>query len=532
MFILKFIATFISTLFAILLSILIAYVIIMKILKSGSSKSSVKNPKTVLIDIDEIKYDNIENPFANKLNFYNFTEKLNEILNDETIQKIIIDTDRTNLSNTQIEELEPIFEKLRKTKDVVSIGSMLDNNKYLMSMLASKIFLVKTANSTLLLRGYRRKLNYYKNLFDKIGIKFNVIHVGSHKSYGENFNHTDMSNELKEDITRLNDINLKYFIEKVKKYRNVNIEEDLLDGQLFLNNDYKELIDGYTTKSKLIDSDEELISITQYKCKKKKKNKSKNIIAVMTLEGQISPISSKKDVISYENVFEKIETLNEHDNVKGLVLNINSPGGSAYESSIIHSLFKERVDIPIFVSMKDVCASGGYFMSTVAKKVFVNNTTLTGSIGVVALYPSFESLIEKIGINVDGVEKGETVDFGHFTSNVSPKTLELLNKSLEATYTEFKRCVMRGRIMTDKRLEPIAGGRVWTGQEAVNNGLADKIGNLEDTIKALADYLKLNDYKVIQIEKKINLKQSIKNLKPSIFTDINSYYEPLMLYLG
>ena len=532
MFILKLIFTFISTLFSILLSILISYIVIIKILKSSKSKSNIKNPKTVLIDINELKYDNIENPFSNNFNFYNLTEKLNEILNDETIKKIIIDTDTTNLSNTQIEELEPIFEKLRKTKEVVSIGSMLDNNKYLMSMLANKIFLVKTANSTLMLRGYRKKLKYYKNLFDKIGIKFNVIHVGSHKSYGENFNNTKMSNELKEDITRLNDINLKYFIEKVKKYRNIEIEKDILDGELFLNNDYKTLIDGYTTKSKLIDSDEDLISISQYKFKKKKKNKSKNVIAVITLEGQISNVSSQKDVISYENVLEKIEILSQKNNVKGLVLNINSPGGSAYESSIIHSLFKERIDIPIFVSMKDVCASGGYFISTVAKKIFVNNTTITGSIGVVALYPSFESLIEKIGINVDGVEKGKAVDFGHFTSNISTKTLELLKKSLNATYIEFKRCVMRGRIMTDKKLEPISGGRIWIGQEAVNNGLADKIGNLDDTIKSLAEYLNLIDYKVIQIEKKINIKQSIKNLKPSIFTDINSYYEPLMLYLG
>ncbi|WP_068267624.1 S49 family peptidase [Caviibacter abscessus] len=528
---------FLTILISVILSFLIIVFILIMIIKNSlsnkSKKNVVKNPKTVLIAIDDVIYDNIENPFSKKLNFYNLNEKLNDVLHNEKIEKIIIDVDKTNLTNTQIEELEPIFTKLRQTKEVVAIGSLLDNNKYLMSMLASKIYLVKTANSTLVLRGYSKKLNYYKSLFDKIGIKFNVLHVGNHKSYGENFNHDNMSNELKEDITRLSNLNLEYFIEKVKKYRNVDITNDLIDGELFLNNSYDSLIDGYDTKSSLIDEDDYLINIEDYKIKNKKKNKSKNIIAVINLEGQINPGSTNNLSISYDDVLEKIELLeNSDDFISGVVLNINSPGGSAYESSIIHSLLKERIDVPIFVSMKDVCASGGYFISTVARKIFVNETTLTGSIGVVALYPSFEKLIEKIGINIDGVEKGETVDFGNLTTSPSEKTLKILNKSLEATYKEFKACVIRGRLMTDKRLEPIAGGRVWTGKEAVENGLADKIGNLEDTIKSLANYLKFEDYKVINVEKKVNIKEKIKKLKPSMFfANFNNYYEPLMLYI-
>lgn len=532
MILINFITILISVILALAIIISILIIIFKNLLSGKNKKNIVKKPKTVLIALSEVIYDNIDNPFSKKMNLYNLTEKLNDVLHNEKIEKIIIDIDETNLSNTQIEELEPIFEKLRKCKEVVAIASFLDNNKYLMAMLASKINLVKTANSTLILRGYSKKLNYYKSLFDKIGIKFNVLHVGSHKSFGENYNHDSMSNELKEDMTRLGDANLTYFIKKVKKYRNIDITNDLIDGELFLTNNHDSLIDGYTTKSKLIDEDEYLINIEDYKITNKKKNKSKNIIAIINLEGEISSTSTNTSSISYYDVLEKLSTLENEDNLAGLILNINSPGGSAYESSIIHSLIKERVDVPIFVSMKDVCASGGYFISTVAKKIFVNNTTITGSIGVVALYPSFEKLIEKIGINIDGVEKGETVDFGNLTTTPSEKTLKLLKRSMEATYKEFKACVIRGRLMTDSRLEPIAGGRVWTGKEAVENGLADKIGNLNDTIEALANYLRLENYKVINVKKKVDLKQKIKNLKPSLFlTNLNNYYEPLMLYI-
>lgn len=194
-------------------------------------------------------------------------------------------------------------------------------------------------------------------------------------------------------------------------------------------------------------------------------------------------------------------------------------------------LKNEFKGIPIFVSMKDVCASGGYFIASSSQKIFANKNTLTGSIGVVSMYPNIEKLVDKIGINYSGIEKGKTLEFGDFTKDLSSKTEDLLQNQIISIYEEFKKVVIRARIMTDARLEKIAGGRVWTGLEALENGLVDEIGTLEDTIKAMKKYLKLDKVKVVQAKKKIDVKNEVRGKITSLSFDTSLVGIPLMMYI-
>ncbi len=516
----------ITTIFLLAVLLLIALFIFLKFKKSDDEDIKQKYAKTILISSMDISYDKKLNLLDDKVSFLSLKKKLKALIDDEKITKIILDLDELELSQTKTEELEPIFNDLKKKKEVIAIASVFTRQNYLTALLANKIYLEKTKNSYLMIQAYSKKLPYYKKLLDKLGITVKTIHVGDFKSYGENFKLNEMSDNLKENLTRLYDKNLEYFIERVKKYRNVDIKDDIINGNIFLKDDYKGLIDGKVHKYKLINKDEELMNLSNYR-PKKKKNKSKNIIALMSLEGSIS-----KTGLSFDEVYKKVEKIRELDNLKGLIIEINSPGGSAYESSLIHSMLRQEFkNIPIFISMKDVCASGGYFIASSGQKIFANESTITGSIGVVALYPNFKNLLEKVGVNYNGIQVGDTTEFGDLTQDLSEKSETLFHNQMLSVYQEFKKVVMRARIMTDKRLEPIAGGRVWTGLEAKEIGLVDKIGTLDDTIKELVKYLKIQDYKLVHIEKEIKLKNEIKGKIPLLSFDKSLLNTPLMLYI-
>lgn len=506
----------------ILLTILSIILFIVYLIKSNKNKSSIstcrqRKADTIYISFSEMSYEKTIKISKNIMNFYELKNKLKDISENKKIKNILIDVDNTNLSVTQVEELESIFEKINKEKNTYAFGSVFDNNSYLIALLAKKIYLMNTVNSNLILKGYYSKKRYYKKFLEKLGIKLNVLHIGDFKSAYENFNLESMSDEAKINLKELNEKKLSYFIKKVKKYRNVDIENDLNEGNLFLNDENKDLFDGKVNRELFIEEFENIIEINGYK-PSKNKNKSKNIIGLISLDGEV-----KNNSISLENVKNKLDQLRDHD-IKGLVIEINSPGGSAYESSLIYSYIKKTVYVPIFISMKDVSASGGYFISCVGRKIFANESTLTGSIGVVSIYPEFDEALNKIGINIDGVEKGEHSNFMHFEEKSNENTKIVYTKHMEKIYKEFKNAVSRARLMSGEMVEKRAKGRVYFAEDALENNLIDGIKNLDETIESLANYLKIEDYKIMNTNRKIDIKEefSIKNLLIDTAIDIFS----------
>ena len=500
--------------------------------KKGKKKLSIKKVKTVVFDVSKVKEDVAIPAIKGKdeLAYYEILQGLNDIAEDKNIKKVIIDVDELSLTFSQLEEISKIFDKIRKNKEVVAIGTLFEESKYRQALLADKIYMLDTRQSTFIFRGYLHKELYLKSFLEKFGIKMNVLHIGNYKVAGEKYNHNEMSEEKKESIKNIKDKVFEGFVKLVKDKRGTDIEEEILNGNLIFAGKEKameyKLIDGVADYDEIgINYKEDTVSLEDYvSMSKEKKEKAKDTIAVMNLEGVIDGRNSKKS-ITYENVCDKLEILEEMKNLKGLVLRINSPGGSALVSEKIYKKLK-KLTVPIYVSMGDLCASGGYYIATTGQKLFANNLTLTGSIGVVMMYPEVVETLKKLDVNLEGFEKGIGFDMLNPFDKLGEDSKEKIIYNMNEVYTEFKEHVMKVRGMNDEELEKIAQGRVWLGSEAKNINLVDEIGSLEECIKSMADDLKLDKYKVRIIELTQTIKETLTDIKlPFVFEEIKEKIE-------
>ena len=509
---------------------LVAVKIIFK--KKGKKKLSIKKVKTIVFDVSKVKEDVAIPAIKGKdeLAYYEVLQGLNDIAKDKNIKKVIIDVDELSLTFSQMEEISKIFDKIRKNKEVVAIGTLFEESKYRQALLADKIYMLDTRQSTFIFRGYLHKELYLKSFLEKFGIKMNVLHIGNYKVAGEKYNHNKMSEEKKESIKNIKDKVFEGFVKLVKDKRGTNIKEEILNGNLIFAGKEKameyKLIDGIADYDEIgINYKEDTVSLEDYvSMSKEKKEKTKDTIAVINLEGVIDGRNSKKS-ITYENVCDKLEILEEMKNLKGLVLRINSPGGSALVSEKIYKKLK-KLTVPIYVSMGDLCASGGYYIATIGQKLFANNLTLTGSIGVVMMYPEVEGVLKKLDVNLEGFEKGTGFDMLNPFEKLGEDSKEKIIYNMNEVYTEFKEHVMKARRISDEELEKIAQGRVWLGSEARNINLVDEIGSLEECIKSMADDLKLDKYKVRIIELTQTIKETLTDIKlPFISEEIKEKIE-------
>ncbi len=531
-----------TSIFTVILFVVIFLIVVFAIfnifVNKKESKLKIKDVEKIVFKIKKIHEDektSIININDESVKLYDVIEGLNNLLKEKNIKEIIIDVENVNLTKSQIDELLPIFKKLNKKFKVSSIASNMDNLNYMIALLADNVYMYKSLNSMITLNGYYQVYSYFKKFLQKIGVKMNVIHIGDFKGTGENFNRDFMSDERRISIKNINDKFYKNFTDYVKERRNIDVES------LINNNDlsfvgYEEaikfsLIDGvYTHNDFKLDYEKDSMLFTKYISNyKKEKNKSKNIIGVISLEGNISSKSSD-EFISFESVDEKINKLLDIDNLKGVILKVNSPGGSALESEKIYQRLKD-IKVPLYVSMSDVCASGGYYISMAADKIFANTSTITGSIGVVLIYPEFSELVKKLEINQEFITNGhkEINFFEPLTEDLKIKIIEQMKK----TYIEFKDRVINSRKIDGESLEKIAQGKIWIANDAKEIGLIDEVGNFEYCLNSLVKDLKLKDYKINHIlnEKKLEvspekiLKKYIMN--NSMFFNKNEimYYE-------
>lgn len=509
-----------------ILIVLIAGIVIvilkLKIKKEAEYKTvKQKKAKTVLISNISLEYDNENNPFSEKMSFIDFKKKLEAILNNKKIEKIILLTDNFNISNAQIEEIYDIFEKLNKEKEVISISNLLTIDTYKKAALASQIYLEDNATSTVLFKGYSVKNIYMKDFFKKLGINVNVLHIGDYKSAGENYSKDKMSVELQNTLKKLSMDKLNIFFDFIKKTRNYDISKDFFEGKYIFKED-KFIINGRINKENFINSEENLILFKDYKIKNSK-NKSKNIIAILSLDGVIS----EKEV-SLKEVKERLKKIENEENLKSLIIEINSPGGSAYESSLIYNYIKNNIKVPIYISMKDVCASGGYYIASCGNKIYANKSTLTGSIGVVAIYPTFNNLLKKLGMKYDGIQMGKSHDLYDLREYLSHDSKELMINHMKEIYKEFKKIVSISRNIEDDILEPLAQGKVYYAEEAKKINLIDDIKTLDEILELIKNDLNLKDYKILKLEKDFNPSEFIKTKIP-LLNNMELFSKPLFL---
>ena len=525
-----------KALFRLLMFALVVYTV-GKIISIETKKKPVDAGTYIELTLsDEIAESRVITPFDIKkeINFYGILKNLEKAENDPRVEGLILKLDSVGLSRGQAEEFTAKIKEFKKSgKKIYAYAPSFTNQNYVIASAADKIIMPKTMGAMSEIKGYFMEVPYYKTLGDKIGVKMNVIHIGDYKSAGESYDRTEMSREHRENTERILNAVYENFVETVSENRKIEknvLNEKILDGRFVLadpetmlrNNlidemDYYESFlvkNGITNKINL----EEYISklAVDPKPKKDKSEKEKDKIAVIYAEGTINYFEDSKkinEIITPEKIQKELAIAEKSDDIKGVVIRVNSPGGSALASDIIYNSIKNLTK-PVYISMGGVAASGGYYISAAGDKIYADKETLTGSIGVITMIPNVSEFLKKAEINYSVISKGKYSDMGSLVRDLTEDEKDKIRASSLKVYEEFVDRVAEGRNMAREEVLKSAEGRVWLGEEAKKIGLVDEIGGIEKAVGDLALSLGLEDYKVVESLKEEKIESVIKNYLP------------------
>ena len=505
-----------------------------------------KNYNYVLFNVSQVTEDKITGKglFSGSekynISFMDILNSLDSIKENKDIKGIVIALDQVDLSSAKIEELNKKFDELKKNnKKIYAYGTYLENQNYPLATIADEIIMMPSASANITLTGYNYTNLYYKKLLDNLGVNMEVVRIGNYKSYGENYIGDKMSDELKTELTRIFDNRYDKFINNIAKMRKIDkntLDNDIVNGNNtsltpFAARDKKlvDKLEGFQELTQRLGiTDEKMVDIYDYyedhSSEIEAKNKGNDAIAVIYAEGAIIDDSTANDntiSIAPDNIAIKLEKALETKNLKGIVLRVNSPGGSALASEIIYQTLL-KAGVPIYVSMSETAASGGYYISMSGNKVFADNATITGSIGVVSMIPKFYNAQNKYGVTANSISKGKYSDMYNPFTPLTEETKTKISESMLSTYKEFKSRVSANRKIDDTILENYAQGKIWLGDEAKNIKLVDEIGGLEETINAMARDLKLKeDYRVENIYTEISFQKTLKMLSSFVLEKVS-----------
>lgn len=525
LFVIKEVLSFFIKLF---LFLFIVGIIISAVIKNFEKKPTVaiKDKAYILINLADSYNERLlkSNLFEDdSISFYTLLQSVENASYDDRVEGIILKMNGDSLSYAQSEELAHELSMARAAdKKIIAYFENVGRKNYYLASYANEIYMPSANSTNVNIYPYFREEFYIKKLADKFGVKFNIIHVGDYKSYMENLASSTMSKEAREDTIRILDKNYNNFLDIVSLNRKLNrddLDKIIKDGDLvaassvdLMNN---KLIDKYAYWDNIISmvgGKDKIITIQDYTknyYKEENLESSNNVVYVIPLEGDI--IESETEVFAGEeniNVAETLEKLNiakENDKIKAVVLRINSPGGSALTSDIIAEKIKELAsEKPVYVSMSSVAASGGYYISANADKIFVDRNTITGSIGVVSILPDFSKLITDNGVNIEKISEGEYSDLYSSDTFTEKKYNKIYNSNLKV-YDDFLNVVSKARKIDKEKLKTIAEGRIWTGEEAVKIGLADEIGGLNEAIYGIAEDNDMDEYSIVVAKDKFEL---------------------------
>ena len=461
--------------------------------------------------------------------------------NDPKIKGISLRSDYTTSGWSQTNSIRKSLKAFKeKGKFIYAYGDFFTQKGYFLSSIADSTFINPVGS--LELKGLASEVLYFKDFQDKYGFKMEVVRHGKYKSAVEPFLQNEMSLENKYQITTLlNDI-WSILREDISFSR--NLSEDKLDKLIETN---KISMPEEALKSKLIDGIiyedvfkqkikvrlglEEKQSINKLKINEVNSSKSnynydvKDRIAILFAKGPILYGEGTESIIAQEVFVETLEELAQDDWIKAVVIRIDSPGGSALVSELIwRSTIKLKEQKPVIVSIGDIAASGGYYIATAADYIFVDPMSVTGSIGVFATLPNAKGLLDKVGISAQSVQTHSNA-LGYSTYQPITKAFkEQLKNGIEKTYNIFKERVINGRSLDPNIVEELAQGKVWSGKRALDLGLVDEIGDLENAIDFAAKKVDLKKFNVIEFPK---FEESLENmlLGLSIKSESNDFLE-------
>ena len=440
---------------------------------------------------------------------HSIIQKINKASYDKNIEGIILEPQWMSCGMANINEIMEAIEHFKSSgKKVYAHFNMAGNRDYILASVADSIYLNPSASGGLFLTGVGGSVLFYKDLLDKIGIEMKVIHAGKYKGAGENFSRSSFSKPVKENLDRLFTTIYDKMIMKLAENRNLSIKqikniyenrkEIFISGEKAL--EYN-LVDQLCFREdlfkELVIKQYRLVSLKSYKLSSRSKEKER--IAVVYAQGMIASSNSfyTAQNLSASKIDEVLDKLETDNSIKAVVLRVNSPGGSALESEIILNRIKQLKSVkPVIISMGNVAASGGYYISAESDYTYADPFTITGSIGVVAMIPNISKLSKNIGLNSEQINKGKYSDLFNPYREPDAEEFEALKKDVEETYTEFKTRIAEGREMTLEDVEMFAQGQVWNSEDALDKDLIDGVGMLNDAIIKAAEIAGISEYSV------------------------------------
>ena len=508
-------------LFGIVMSFM-GFMCLIGIIASSSSTTKIEDNSVLVLKLDgsmtEQEEENMMNSLQgiSSLSFEGTMKAIKKAKNDDKVAGIYLEAGQFGAALAQAEEIEKALLDFRKSgKWIIAYGENYSTLGYYLASTANKIYLNK--DGMIEWSGIGGEKVYYKNLLAKVGIKFVTTKVGKYKSAVEQLTADNISDADREQTQRYLDGWWNTILATVAKNRSLNKDSlnayadrvitleapenmqkyKLVDGLI-----YNDQIADIVRKQLGIDKDDDINKLTVDDINADDTPVTGEHIAVYYAYGDIVDKASPQSIFQDDrqivgnDMCKDLEDLAKDDDVKAVVIRVNSGGGSAYASEQIwHQISELKKVKPVVVSMSGAAASGGYYLSSNANWIVADPTTITGSIGIFGLFLDRSELYtKKLGINYAEVKTNRNSVFGASGHPFTPEQLSLLQNNVNRGYMLFKKRVAEGRKMTMEQVENIAQGRVWLGQDAIKLKLVDQLGGLDDAIAKAAKLAKMNDY--------------------------------------
>lgn len=542
----KFIIQVLATIVGIVLltSIVVFSLILINIIAFIPSKLVVKDKSILEINLNnsilessndrEVPISLINN--VKHVYLKDILDVINHAKTDDKIEGISLKLSNINAGYSQIAEIRQALLNFKESKKFIySYSNECDQRSYYLSSVADSLYV--NPNASIELAGLSAEVLFYKNLGQKFGVNFEVIRHGKYKSAVEPYLRDNLSEENRYQLKNL----LHNFWNK--------ISSDIISSRKITNESLNKSVDSLYSfipelayKNRLVDrliyesqydnlikkrlglSDEDSInkiSLEQYKEFTEDVSFINDKIAILYASGQI--YTGKGDTEVYSKTFiNLINKIKNDDDIKAVVLRVNSPGGSANASAeILYELYELKKKKPLIVSFSDIAASGGYYISMAADKIYAQDNTLTGSIGVLGMIPDVKKLANTIGITSDYVSTNSNSNYYSITRGTSKGFKEIMNKGITITYNKFVNEVMKGRHMTYAQVDSVGQGRIWSGRDALEKGLVDEIGGFNEAIEYAAKKAGVTSYNLVSYPEEKTNWDLIVNMFTSDDNDLN-----------
>jgi len=438
---------------------------------------------------------------------------INKAKKDEKIKGIRLNSGLISSGWAQAREIRNCLNEFKKSgKFIYAYADFMSQKGYYVSSVADSIFMNPVGSIEL--KGLSSEVLYFEDFQNQYGLKMEVIRHGKYKSAVEPFLQDKMSDENRAQIKGLLDAVWTTISDEIVESRAISkkalekmVEElTVTDAKEAITNGiidaliYEEDFEKSIKAALEIDKDDPINSVEFYELNTQMKTFDSDVkdqIAVIYANGPILYTSGTEEVIGKKALNQAFQEVETNKNIKGAVLRIDSPGGDAMTSEIIlNAMRKLKGKKPLVVSLGNIAASGGYYIACLGDKIYASPMTITGSIGVLAAFPNMRGLAERIGINAEQVNSHKNAMGYSLFEPLNDGFKNSTKSAIEKVYTTFKSRVSEGRSLNMEKVEDLSKGRIWSGKDAMENGLVDAIGGLEDAIQATAEMAAIENYNI------------------------------------